>query len=194
METSKMTKAEAGRLGALKTAENIRKRYEKRHDNKFCNHSCSAKYNNAKTKLNNTEKLDKKEIIKKAKTKKNCKECGKECKKTYCSNKCQNDYQHKKTIEKWKSGEIISLKTIRRYLFEKYKNKCAECGWDKVNQYTGNIPLEVEHIDGNSENNLEENLTLLCPCCHSLTKTYKGANKGNGRHYRRERYANGQSY
>lgn len=30
-------------------------------------------------------------------------------------------------------------------------------------------------------NNKEENLLLLCPNCHSLTSTYKGANKGNGR-------------
>ena len=39
-----------------------------------------------------------------------------------------------------------------------------------------------QHIDGNSKNNKEENLTLLCPNCHSLTKTYKGANRGNGRY------------
>ena len=37
-------------------------------------------------------------------------------------------------------------------------------------------------------NNKEENLTLLCPNCHSLTPTAKGANKGNGRYYRRLRY------
>lgn len=49
-------------------------------------------------------------------------------------------------------------------------------------------------FDGNSENNNENNLTLLCPNWYSLTKTYKGANRGNGRHYRRERYKNGQSF
>lgn len=42
------------------------------------------------------------------------------------------------------------------------------------------MPLEVEHIDGDSTNNKEYNLTLLCPNCHSLTKTYRGLNKGNG--------------
>lgn len=47
-------------------------------------------------------------------------------------------------------------------------------------QYTGTLPLEVEHIDGDATNNSEENLTLLCPNCHSLTRTYRGANKGNG--------------
>lgn len=43
------------------------------------------------------------------------------------------------------------------------------------------IPLEIDHIDGNSENNSEENLRLICPNCHSLTATYKGANRGKGR-------------
>lgn len=31
-------------------------------------------------------------------------------------------------------------------------------------------PLEIEHIDGNALNNKEDNLILLCPNCHSLTK------------------------
>ena len=38
-----------------------------------------------------------------------------------------------------------------------------------------------EHIDGNYMNNKEENLILLCPNCHSLTQTYKGANRNHGR-------------
>jgi len=40
--------------------------------------------------------------------------------------------------------------------------------------------MEIEHIDGNYLNNKENNLTVLCPNCHSLTSTYKGTNK-NGR-------------
>ena len=43
------------------------------------------------------------------------------------------------------------------------------------------IPLEVKHIDGNYLNNSEENLMLLCPNCHSLTSTYKGANLNRGK-------------
>ena len=58
------------------------------------------------------------------------------------------------------------------------------CGWGVVNTYSNMIPLEIEHIDGNYLNNSEENLILLCPNCHSLTATYKGANK-NGRKSRR---------
>ena len=54
-----------------------------------------------------------------------------------------------------------------------------------VNPYTNISPLEIEHIDGNYLNNLESNLILLCPNCHSLTATYKGANK-NGRKSRKK--------
>lgn len=109
--------------------------------------------------------------------------------KKYCSNQCQRDYEYQEFITKWKKGEVSGTKGdawidtsgyIRRYIFEKFDNKCAECGWSRVNPFTGTLPLEIEHIDGDSMNNKEENLTLLCPNCHSLTKTYRGANKGHG--------------
>ena len=51
-----------------------------------------------------------------------------------------------------------------------------------------NIPLEIEHIDGNYKNNDESNLILLCPNCHSLTSTYKGANTERGRNSRSKYY------
>lgn len=54
------------------------------------------------------------------------------------------------------------------------------------NVYTQNIPLEVENIDGNFINNKEENLILLCANCHSLTQTYKGANRNHGRQGRKK--------
>lgn len=37
------------------------------------------------------------------------------------------------------------------------------------------IPLELHHIDGNSNNNTYENLELLCPNCHTFTSTYRRA-------------------
>ena len=75
---------------------------------------------------------------------------------------------------------------VRTYLLKKYNNRCARCGWGEVNRYTGTIPLEIEHIDGNYRNNNENNLIVLCPNCHSLTSTYKGANLNNGRKERRK--------
>lgn len=106
----------------------------------------------------------------------------------YCSNKCQKEYEYNQYINEWKHGDVSGLRGdyqismhIKRYLFQKYNHKCAKCGWSELNSYTNVRPLEVEHIDGNYRNNREDNLLLLCPNCHSLTETYKGANLNNGR-------------
>lgn len=113
----------------------------------------------------------------------------------YCSNKCQLDFQYKQYIEGWKRGEENGLKGqyalsnyIRRYLLEKTNNKCSQCGWGEINKFTNTLPLEIDHIDGDYRNSNEQNLRVLCPNCHSLTSTYKGANK-KGREGR-EQYSN----
>jgi Zn finger protein HypA/HybF involved in hydrogenase expression len=67
---------------------------------------------------------------------------------------------------------------------DKYAEKCSNCGWNQKHPVTGHSPLEIDHIDGNANNNNEANLRLLCPNCHSLTVTYKNLNKGNGRKWR----------
>ena len=54
----------------------------------------------------------------------------------------------------------------------------------KKNQYSGKVPLQIHHIDGNCLNNKEENLQLLCPNCHSLTETFGNLNKKSKRVYR----------
>ena len=115
----------------------------------------------------------------------------------YCSLRCQFDFQHKNWIENWKQGKVsgdvgISTKFtsghIKRYLREKFENRCVSCGWNEKNPITGIIPLEIDHIDGNSENNTEVNLRLLCPNCHALTPFYKNMNRGNGRQWRMKKY------
>lgn len=124
----------------------------------------------------------------------NCLNCNKilSKRKKFCNNQCQQEYQYKQYIIKWKNGIVSGIRGsyqtsmyIKTYLLKKYNNKCALCGWSKKNEYTGTIPLEIEHIDGNYLNNSENNLILLCPNCHSLTSTYKGANK-NGRKSRKK--------
>ena len=124
-----------------------------------------------------------------------CLNCNMEIKNRnkYCSIKCQKEHEYKTYIDKWKNNETDGMRGnyqismhIKTYLFKKYDNKCARCGWGEKNQYTGNIPLEVEHIDGNYKNNNEDNLIVLCPNCHSLTSTYKGANLNNGRKGRKK--------
>ena len=71
-------------------------------------------------------------------------------------------------------------------LLQKCNYKCEKCGWGELNTFTNKVPLQIHHIDGNSENNTESNLQVLCPNCHSLTSTYKGANRNFGRKDRRK--------
>ena len=110
----------------------------------------------------------------------------------YCSVECQKEYQYKEYIDRWKNGKEKGIRGdyqismhIKTYLLRKYNFKCAKCNWNKVNKYTGKIPLEIEDIDGNYMNNKEENLIVLCPNCHSLTSTYIGANLNYGRKSRK---------
>jgi len=98
----------------------------------------------------------------------------------YCNNKCQAEYRYNKVINEWLNGHsimnhgaIIISNDIKRYLFELNNSKCQKCGWGEINPYTNKITLEVDHIDGDSQNNEFNNLRLLCPNCHSLTKTWK---------------------
>lgn len=77
---------------------------------------------------------------------------------------------------------------IKRYMFKKYGDACSLCGWNKVHSITKKVPLEIDHIDGNSENNAEPNLRLICPNCHSLSENYKALNKGKGRKWRMDKY------
>lgn len=123
-----------------------------------------------------------------------CKVCGKETNNhtTFCSSDCSLKYRYTDYIMRWKLGLEDGMAGscgisgyIRRYIFAKYENKCARCGWSEVNKFSKRIPLQIGHIDGNYRNNREENLILLCPNCHSLTPTYMGLNRGHGR---KERY------
>ena len=101
----------------------------------------------------------------------------------YCSNRCQIDFQNLQKVEEWKksgkTGTIGTAPWLKKYLLDKQNGKCAECGISKWNGKS--IVFDFEHRDGNSSNNLEENICCLCPNCHSQTVTYKAKNRGNGR-------------
>ena len=202
-----MTKSEAGKLGAEKSKLITAQKKQKRIDDymlspnsckqcesildyanrkkKFCNSSCSATHNNLKR---NSRVVP---------VTWNCLHCNKEHLSVewrvgkYCDTTCQHEYQHKRRIKEWKEEGTFSKGTVKRYLAEQ-KEGCWSCGVTEWNNKP--LVLELEHIDGNSENNTEENLSLLCPNCHSQTDTYKGKNTGNGRHSRMKRYYDGKSY
>lgn len=92
-----------------------------------------------------------------------------------------------------KHPHIKTASIKQKLLDEGYKTwiceKCLNTEWMGLP-----IPLELNHKDGNGEHHSEDNLELLCPNCHSQTPTYKGKNRGNGRHNRKERYKQGKSF
>lgn len=92
----------------------------------------------------------------------------------------------------WKKGNnspIVPAKPLSEILrrgtnFQSYKLKnrlfaegikermCEACGnaeWLKQP-----IPLELDHVNGDTTDNRIENLRILCPNCHALTETYRG--------------------
>lgn len=77
---------------------------------------------------------------------------------------------------------------ILRSLREKYGERCSLCGWSEKHTITGRVPLEVDHRNGNAEDNREENLRLICPNCHSLSLNFRNLNKGKGREWRKVKY------
>lgn len=58
-------------------------------------------------------------------------------------------------------------------------HKCQRC--NKKTWLGEKITLELEHKDGDRKNNIRDNLELLCPNCHSMTKTWRGRNVNSGK-------------
>jgi 5-methylcytosine-specific restriction endonuclease McrA len=102
--------------------------------------------------------------------------------------------QYRLFISRWLAGKVHGgcgegrvSRHIRRWLFERAGAKCELCDWSRVHPVTGNIPLTVNHKDGDSENHRPENLELLCGGCHMLTPNYGKLNLGRGRKKRLEK-------
>ena len=69
----------------------------------------------------------------------------------------------------------LGMENRRRRVFEEQDFCCANCG---ISEWQGHkISLELEHKDGNRQNNQRDNLEGLCPNCHSITETWRGRNK-----------------
>jgi hypothetical protein len=131
---------------------------------------------------------------------KSCPVCGNSLEKSqykYCSNFCQARENYQKYIKLWRAGLENGTrgvttgclsKHIKHFLIEKFGEKCCICGWNKRNLTTNKIPLEVDHQNGNADDNREDNVRLICPNCHSLSSNFRNLNRGKGRLWRTKKY------
>jgi len=140
----------------------------KNQKNIFCSSSCAAKYNNPRYhKKKDRFCLQCEEKLLKEKKYHN----------KFCDSKCSNLYKFENvTLKRFNDGNVSKNTTLRKILINLYGNYCFECkqpnNWNEKE-----LILEVDHIDGNSDNNLPKNLRLLCPNCHSQMPTSKCKHK-----------------
>ena len=101
--------------------------------------------------------------------------------KQYCSLECMNKNKYCESFLDWYicGNNNVSNRIIRKHLETIFGHKCSNCNITEWNNKP--IVFDVEHKDGNSNNNKPNNVVLLCQNCHSQTKTYKNKNIGNGR-------------
>lgn len=94
------------------------------------------------------------------------------------SNKGKTLLNRRKPIEDYLNNKIpilsysLKIKLINSGIL---KYECSICKLSTWNDLP--IPIELDHIDGNNQNNNLENLRILCPNCHAQTPTYCGKNK-----------------
>lgn len=188
-----MNRAEAGALGAKASAESrrllalqVREAYEAvpkrcrhctkpldfdRRRNDFCGHSCSASHGNV-----GNNKHAKRHVPR------NC-PCGDLPRRNnkYC------DTCLAKGVHFHRAPSLESCRddgTRRSYLLRTRPRQCQQClGTEWLGQP---IPLEMDHIDGDSGNNVGGNLRLVCPNCHAQSPWSKGRNRGRGREKRQQ--------
>lgn len=60
-----------------------------------------------------------------------------------------------------------------------WKAECTSC--HRTTWLDKPIPLELDHVNGISNDNRKENLRMLCPNCHAFTPTHRGKNIGHGK-------------
>lgn len=90
----------------------------------------------------------------------------------FCDKECYTEYRFlNDTLPRFKEGKVLWNKTLKNILIYLNGEQCSNC--KQPPKWNGKIlTLQVDHVDGNSDNCFPDNLRLLCPNCHSQTETY----------------------
>jgi HNH endonuclease len=87
------------------------------------------------------------------------------------------------TNKRYIASNELKRRLLNEQKLERICNNCHNTQW-----LENPIPLELHHIDGNSDNNTLSNLQLLCPNCHTLTDNYRGRGKKSKYIKRKRKY------
>lgn len=154
-------------------------------NDRFCSRSCANYARAGSTKIPGEVELFSCVVCSKSSTN-----------KKYC---CQEHDNLKKLRDKvnkaLSTGEMPKSSTGCKKIIREVRGWKCEIDGCGISEWMGQeIGLILDHIDGHADNHTYNNLRLVCGNCDMQLPTYKSKNRGNGRHARRERYANGQSY
>ena len=69
---------------------------------------------------------------------------------------------------------VYSMRTAKKHFRNITEYKCSCCAISEWNDRP--LTLQIDHIDGNTQNNMMENLRYLCPNCHTQTDTWGSKN------------------
>lgn len=136
---------------------------------RFCSRTCSNKY---QRKPEHSTPRKKKEVIYLTLTCSMCQVIFKRDKRSHTENKKRGIYfcsRKCKDLGQRISSNLACIPShygdgnsvYRQIAFRHHGKKCNRCGYDRYESV-----LQVHHKDRNRQNNLSNNLEVLCPTCH----------------------------